>query len=75
LLPNGVDVQDYLHLNQFLHAVVVALVITVIILIHSMVAIFSLHMYAQQMLFALLQVFSTSLHAYVEWGWNVGVSR
>jgi len=47
------EVQDYLRLHQFLCAIVVVLVVAVSILIRFVVAIFALHMYAQQVFLVL----------------------
>jgi len=42
------EVQDHLRLHQYPHAAIVVLVVTIIIWIHFVVAIFSSHMYARQ---------------------------
>ena len=44
---------DHRRVHQFLRAVVVALVVAVIILIHFVVVIFSFHMYTEQVFLAL----------------------
>jgi len=46
-------VSDHRRVHQFLRAVVVALVVAVIILIHFVVVIFSFHMYTEQVFLAL----------------------
>jgi len=47
------EVQDHLRLHQFLRTVVIVRVVAVIILLHFVVVIYSLHMYAHKVFSAL----------------------
>jgi len=62
-------------LHGFLHAVVVACVVTVIIWIHFVVAIFSLHINAQQVLLALFIGFLNTITCVCRKGVEAGFSQ